>query len=86
MYIKYTYSFETFNKKMKMEEYINMDVKIRTINGVVREIKLNDKDTAVTTSMIRKLVTDGEIKIMKKLTKKVYINLYDVYKYLGINV
>jgi hypothetical protein len=23
---------------------------------------------------------------MKKLTKKVYINLYDVYKYLGINV
>jgi phosphoribosylaminoimidazole-succinocarboxamide synthase len=71
---------------MKMEEYINMDVKLRTINGVVREIKLNDKDTAVTTSMIRKLVTDGEIKIMKKLTKKVYINLYDVYKYLGINV
>lgn len=63
-----------------------MDVKLRTINGVVREIKLNDKDTAVTTSMIRKLVTDGEIKIMKKLTKKVYINLYDVYKYLGINV
>jgi len=71
---------------MKMEEYINMDVKLRTINGVVREIKLNDKDTAVTSSMIRRLVTDGDIKIMKKLNKKVFINLYDVYKCLGINV
>ena len=54
--------------------------KIRTISGVVEELKKLDPDCAITEGFIRNLCKNDQIKYHKS-GKKYLINIKDVFKY-----
>ena len=76
------YSIEksVFPKKLEMVENKREVTKWRSIQSAVEELKEKDKNTAITTSLIKELVRKGKINCLKE-DAKTRVDLNEIEKY-----